>query len=312
MKTSLEGSTPDPKTVDWTGATVRDTFVKYFTERGHTHHASSGVVPLSDPTLLFANAGMNQFKPIFLGQVDPTSPLYGMKRACNSQKCIRAGGKHNDLDDVGRDVYHHTFFEMLGSWSFGDYFKREAIEWSFDLLTRVYGLEADRLYATYFEGDDLVPADIEARDIWRELLPAEPGDVAILGLLAGDGDTFKVLQAVLDTQFWLATHVTIITIGYAATFLAGFLGIAYIICGLFTPAMDNNVSKILSRMVYGIVCFATPFGEQQPDQIGIVLELTDQIAGDVAARLAVDNLFQLIQIKFGKQSRRQPGRGHTG
>eukprot|EP00057_Strongylocentrotus_purpuratus_P024795 XP_011679269.1 PREDICTED: LOW QUALITY PROTEIN: alanine--tRNA ligase, cytoplasmic [Strongylocentrotus purpuratus] len=162
-----------------TSKDIRQTFIDFHVKLNDLPHdfwRSSSVIPLDDPTLLFANAGMNQFKPIFQGTVDPNSDLGRLARAVNSQKCIRAGGKHNDLDDVGKDVYHHTFFEMLGTWSFGDYFKKESCEMSWKLLTEVYKLPAERMYITYFGGDPeagLEP-DLECKQIWLDLgIPEE-------------------------------------------------------------------------------------------------------------------------------------------
>ena len=140
------------------GADVRASFLEYFEKRGHTVVPSAPIVPIGDPTLMFTNAGMVQFKDIFLGLAEPAS-----KRVTDSQKCLRISGKHNDLEEVGRDTYHHTFFEMLGNWSFGDYYKPEAIEWAWDLLTGVWGLPKDRLYATVYRTDD------EAESLWKKI-----------------------------------------------------------------------------------------------------------------------------------------------
>jgi alanyl-tRNA synthetase len=142
---------------------IREEFLRYFESHGHRRVPSSSLVPGGDPTLLFTNAGMNQFKDVFLGR-----EKRDYNRAASSQKCVRAGGKHNDLENVGRTARHLTFFEMLGNFSFGDYFKKDAIRFAWDLITNVYGLEVERLWFSVFEGDENVPADEEAARLWVE------------------------------------------------------------------------------------------------------------------------------------------------
>ena len=148
-----------------TSQEIRALFLKFFESKGHTIVPSAPMVIKNDPTLMFTNAGMNQFKEFFLGNAKPKQ-----KRVVDTQKCLRVSGKHNDLEEVGRDTYHHTMFEMLGNWSFGDYFKREAISWAWELLTEVYKIPKENLYVTVFEGspEEGVPFDQEAYDIWKE------------------------------------------------------------------------------------------------------------------------------------------------
>lgn len=161
---------------------IRTAFLNFFQSKNHTIVPSAPMVVKNDPTLMFTNAGMNQFKDIFLGNVTPK-----MRRAADSQKCLRVSGKHNDLEEVGKDTYHHTMFEMLGNWSFGDYFKKEAIDWSWEFLTEVMKLDKNRLYATVFVGDeqDKTEADLEAKSFWLKYLPEE-----------------KILFGVKKDNFW--------------------------------------------------------------------------------------------------------------
>ena len=153
-----------------TSSQVRQSFLDFFARRGHRIVPSAPVIPHGDPTLLFTNAGMNQFKDVFLG-----TGTRDYARAVDTQKCIRVSGKHNDLEEVGRDTYHHTFFEMLGNWSFGDYYKQEAIAWAWELLTVEWGLEKGRLYATVFETDD------EAEQLWKRVTDIDPSHVLRFG-----------------------------------------------------------------------------------------------------------------------------------
>src|SRR5688572_22570311 len=174
-----------------TSSEIRQSFLDFFKSKGHTIVPSSSLLPDS-PNLLFTNAGMNQFVPIFLGQQKaPFNP----PRAADTQKCIRAGGKHNDLEDVGLDTYHHTFFEMLGNWSFGDYFKKEAIEWAWELVTGVWKFPKNRLYATVYKPGPGDPSDFdqEAYDHWARLFAAAGLDPKIHIVHGGKKDNFWMM-----------------------------------------------------------------------------------------------------------------------
>src|SRR3954469_25715554 len=146
-------------------ASIRRKFLEFFERKGHTIVPSAPLVLKNDPTLLFTNSGMVQFKDCFLGNATPKAP-----RIADTQKCLRVSGKHNDLEEVGIDTYHHTMFEMLGNWSFGDYFKKEAIAWSWELLTGVYRIPKDRLYVSIFNGDEKekLPRDDESYNEWKK------------------------------------------------------------------------------------------------------------------------------------------------
>src|SRR6056300_555381 len=149
---------------------VRQQFLDFFASKAHSIVPSAPMVIKDDPTLMFTNAGMNPFKEYFLGNAKPSS-----NRISDTQKCLRVSGKHNDLEEVGIDTYHHTFFEMLGNWSFGDYFKKEAIEWAWELLTEVYKIDPSKLYVTIFEGapEEDIAKDTEAYDFWKAILPED-------------------------------------------------------------------------------------------------------------------------------------------
>src|SRR5437867_10268630 len=185
-----------------TSAEIRQSFLDFFKSKGHTIVPSSSLMP-DAPNLLFTNAGMNQFVPIFLGQRAPDvdkwpGAIAGLPtRAADTQKCIRAGGKHNDLEDVGLDTYHHTFFEMLGNWSFGDYFKKEAIEWAWELITEIWKFPKHRLYATVYSPDkaqgDPSEFDQEAYDHWARFFTAAGLDPKVHIVNGGKKDNFWMM-----------------------------------------------------------------------------------------------------------------------
>src|SRR6056297_3225223 len=153
-----------------TSKEIRKAFLDFFTEKEHHIVDSAPMVVKGDPTLMFTNAGMNQFKNLFLGNEPVKWP-----RVADTQKCLRVSGKHNDLEEVGMDTYHHTMFEMLGNWSFGDYFKEEAINWAWELLTEVFKIAPENLYVSVFEGskEDKLGLDTEALELWKKIVPED-------------------------------------------------------------------------------------------------------------------------------------------
>src|SRR5688572_32258102 len=176
-KKTAAAAPASPAPSQTSGQQVRRTFLEFFRGKGHTIVPSMSLVPGNDPTLLFTNSGMVQFKEVFLGT--DTRPY---TRVADAQKSMRVAGKHNDLEDVGRDNTHHTFFEMLGNWSFGDYFKREAITWAWELLNEVWGLEKARLWTTCFEDEHgVVPRDDESAEVWRAQPGIDPSHVLFFG-----------------------------------------------------------------------------------------------------------------------------------
>ena len=163
---------------------IRQTFLDFFASKGHEIVPSAPMVLKDDPTLMFTNAGMNPFKDLFLGNSPVKFP-----RVADSQKRLRVNGKHNDLEEVGVDTYHHTMFEMMGNWSFGDYFKEEAIAWAWELLTEHYKLDKNNLYVTVFEGDkgDNLPLDEDAREFWKKHIDEDRIILASKKTTLGDG-----------------------------------------------------------------------------------------------------------------------------
>ena len=174
---------------------IRKAFLDFFASKGHTIVPSAPIVVKNDPTLMFTNAGMNQFKDIFLGEAPAKFP-----RVADTQRCLRVSGKHNDLEEVGIDTYHHTMFEMLGNWSFGDYFKKEAIEWSWELLTDVLKIDKSRLYVTVFEGDekDGLPKDQEVLVLLQVNVHARHDQQVVLVLDRGKRGLQVSLPVVVD------------------------------------------------------------------------------------------------------------------